>query len=69
MNFKTRIKNKAFWTAWIPMLVTFIYSTLGLFEVVPAITEDQVLNILLTIVLALGNIGVLINPTTPGIKD
>ena len=51
------------------MIAAFVYQLLGLFEITPAITQDQSTQFLLLIVNVLGALGVLLDPTTPGIKD
>lgn len=69
INWKVRIKNPVFWMTIIPAAVAFVYSVLGAFEIVPALSEDMVLNLAAAIITALTTIGVLVDPTTAGIGD
>lgn len=69
LNFKVRIKNPIFWLTIIPATTAFIYSVLGCFGVVPTISEDVLTNALTAIVSALSTLGVLVDPTTTGVKD
>ena len=69
INWKVRLKNPVFWTTLIPAVVTFIYTLLGLFGVVPGISEEAMLNALFAIVSGLTTLGVLVDPTTAGVSD
>ena len=69
MNWKVRIKNKTFWLTIIPALVTVVYSVLALFGVVPGISEAMIVKVLTTIVSVLTTLGVLVDPTTAGVRD
>lgn len=63
MNWKARLRNKAFWLSC-SALVVLIAKTFKLFEV-PADWETTI-NTALSLLVAMG---VLIDPTTPGITD
>lgn len=69
INWTVRLKNPVFWLTVIPAVVALIYTILGVFEVVPTISEDTLLNALTAIVSALTTIGVLVDPTTKGVGD
>lgn len=69
INFKVRAKNPVFWLTVIPAVVTFIYSILGAFGVVPSLSQDVVVNIVTAIITALTTLGVLVDPTTKGVSD
>lgn len=69
INWKVRLKNPMFWLTVIPAVITFIYTVLGAFDVVPALSQDVVVNIVTAIITALTTIGVLIDPTTKGVGD
>ena len=69
INWKVRIKNPVFWATVLPAAVSFVYCVLGAFEIVPALTESMVLNIISTVLTALTTLGVLVDPTTAGVKD
>lgn len=69
LNLKVRIKNPVFWLTMIPALASFIYTMLGLFGIVPSISEDTLINALTAIITALTTLGVLTDPTTKGVSD
>ena len=69
INWKVRIKNPVFWLTAVPAVLTVAYTILGLFNVVPTISEDTVINALTAIISALTALGVLVDPTTKGVKD
>ncbi len=69
INLKVRFKNPVFWLTVIPAVITFIYTVLGAFDVVPAISQDVIVNIVTALISALTTIGVLIDPTTKGVGD
>ena len=69
INLKVRFKNPVFWLTVIPALVTFVYTVLGAVGVVPAVSEDMIVNIITAIVSALTALGVLVDPTTKGVGD
>lgn len=69
LNLKVRLKNPVFWLTVIPALLAFIYSLLGAFGIVPALSEDTAVKILTSVVTALATLGVLVDPTTSGISD
>jgi phi LC3 family holin len=69
INWKVRIKNPVFWMTIIPAVTGFVYTVLGAFEIVPALSENMVLNLATMVITALTTLGVLVDPTTAGIGD
>lgn len=69
INWKVRFKNKTFLTAFSATCLTFIYTVLGIFGIVPPITQSMVGDIILSIVNILVAIGVVVDPTTVGVSD
>lgn len=69
INWKVRFKNKVFLTSFISLIVGFVYSLLGLFDIFPAITKNSILLIIDQVLTFLGLIGVIVDPTTAGIED
>lgn len=69
INLKARLKNKTFVISAITLIVAFVYQILALFEVVPSISEDQIVNVCTIAVNILAFLGVLVDPTTEGIND
>ena len=69
INWKVRLKNPVFWLTAIPSVVAVVYTILGLFGVVPTVSEDTILNAVTAIVTVLSAVGVLVDPTTKGVQD
>ena len=69
LNWKLRLKNKPVLVALIATLVAFIYQVLGIFGVVPAISEHQVVEWFGLIINLLVALGVVVDPSTAGVKD
>lgn len=69
INWKVRLKNPTFWITSAPAIITFVYSILALFGVVPSITKDVVMNVYFAVVAILVEFGVVVDPTTKGIGD
>ena len=69
INWKVRFKNKVWLGSFLSLVVSFVYSMLGLFDIFPAVTKNNILEILNQILTFLGLIGVLVDPTTAGLGD
>ena len=69
INWKERFKNKTFVLAFGVFIVTTVYTALGLFGVVPTISEDTATNYVLLLVEFLGALGIIVDPTTKGMND
>lgn len=69
MNWKVRFKNKTWLSMFISLIVGFIFNMLKMFDIVPVITENMVMNIVGQVLTFLGLIGVLVDPTTAGLSD
>ena len=69
INLKVRMKNPVFWLTIIPAVATCIYTVLGVFDIVPTISEETVVNGFTALVTALTMLGVLVDPTTRGVSD
>lgn len=71
INIKVRMKNKDFWIAFIPAVLILIQMILGLFNVtlpIDALT-GKLLDIVNTIFMILGILGIVNDPTTHGMAD
>ena len=69
MNWKVRFRNKTWLTMFISLIVGFVFNILKLFDVVPAVTESVIMNIVSQVLTFLGLIGVIVDPTTVGVED
>lgn len=69
INWKVRFKNKVWLAAFITFLVSTVYQFLAMFEIAPAITQDAVMQIVAAVLQLLSLLGVVVDPTTKGVKD
>ncbi len=69
INFKARLKNKAFVVGVATLSVSFVYKLLSAMEIVPAVSENEILELLGLLVNILALVGVIVDPTTKGISD
>lgn len=69
LNLKIRLKNKTFVITMLTTIIAFVYQMLAQFEIVPKITQDQTIQVLMIIVNILAGLGILVDPTTDGVKD
>lgn len=69
INWAVRFKNKAFVLTFAALTIAFVYQVLGMFDVVPSISEESVVNIVTILVNILATFGLFVDPTTPGVSD
>jgi len=69
INWKLRLQNKATLTTIILAIVAFAYQMLGLFGVVPSISQDTIINLVGLIINLLVGFGIVVDPTTAGVSD
>lgn len=71
INWKVRLKNKAFWLAIIPAVLLLVQQIVGLFGVVIDFTplQNQLVTIIGTVFSILAILGIIVDPTTKGISD
>ena len=69
INWKVRFKNKVWLTSFIGLVVGFIFNMLALFDVFPAVTQNNIMMVVNNVLEFLGLIGVLVDPTTVGMND
>lgn len=69
INWKVRLKNKAWLLSFTACIVAFIYQVLGYLGVVPPISEDQIINGISAVLNLLVMLGVIVDPTTEGVND
>ena len=69
INWKVRLRNKAWLMSIIALVITFVYDLLAMLEVVPTVTEEWIMGIVQTALTLLTALGVLIDPTTQGVAD
>ena len=69
VNWKVRFKNKVWLTSFFSAILTFVYTMLGMFDVYPEITKNDVGEIINSMLMFLSLIGVIVDPTTTGLND
>lgn len=69
INWKLRGQNKATLMSICAVAVAFIYQLLGMFGVVPKVSESDVVSLIGMLINILVAIGVVVDPTTKGVGD
>ena len=69
LNWKVRFRNKTWLFMFLSLIIGFVFNMLRLFDIYPAITENQIVNIVNQVLTFLGLVGVLVDPTTAGVGD
>lgn len=69
INWKVRFKNKTWLISFVVTVLAFIYQILGLFEITPAVSQNDVVQLVTLIVNMLSAVGIVIDPTTAGVSD
>ena len=69
INWKVRLQNKTWLLAMLAAIVAFAYQVLGLLGVVPAVSQDQITQLIGLVVNILVALGIVVDPTTTGVTD
>ena len=69
INWKLRFQNKTVLCAIVAQTVAVVYMALGLFGIVPAVTENTLVSLGGMVVELLVLLGVVVDPTTGGVGD
>ncbi|HAC4847988.1 TPA_asm: phage holin [Listeria monocytogenes] len=71
INWRVRVKSKVFWVSVIPLVLVLVQQVLGWFGItIPADTiNSEALDMINSVFLLLGVLGVVNDPTTPGASD
>lgn len=69
INWRVRLKNKAFWLTVIPAILTVLYAVFDLAGIIPAIERETLLKAVYALFSVLSVLGIVIDPTTKGISD
>ena len=69
INWKVRFKNKTWLITFLLAILAFLYQVLGMFDIVPPVTEDMATQLIAAVVNILVALGVVIDPTTAGAGD
>lgn len=69
INWKVRLRNRVWLTTLLATVCAFAFDVLAMLDIVPAITEDAVMQAVSALMTLLGMLGVVIDPTTQGAED
>lgn len=69
VNWRVRFHNKTWLTSFFAAILTFVYTMLGMFDIYPEITKNDVGEIISSVLMFLSLIGVIVDPTTAGLDD
>lgn len=69
INWKLRFQNKATLLAIVAALLAFVYQALGLFGIVPPISQEDIYNVIGLLINLLCLLGIVVDPTTDSISD
>lgn len=69
INWKVRFKNKTWLLSFIALVLTFLYNVLSMFDIVPTVTQQEIMDAVTAILTILAAVGVIIDPTTAGVSD
>ena len=69
INWALRLKNRAWLAALLATVTSFVFDLLALFGVTSPVGEENVLSAISALLTLLAALGVVIDPTTPGVRD
>ena len=69
LNWKVRFKNKTFLVTFLTAVVALVYQIASMFDIVPSVSEGEVMQAVMIAVNLLVALGIIVDPTTEGISD
>lgn len=71
INWKVRVRNKSFWITLIPALIVLVQVVANLFGVKLDLSDlqEKILAVVNAIFVVLSILGIVTDPTTPGVAD
>lgn len=69
INWKLRFQNKASLTAIVLAVIALVYQVLGIFGIVPAVSQDTLIQLAGAVINLFVLLGIVVDPTTEGISD
>ena len=69
INWKVRLRNKTWVASLLALVIAFVYNLMAMLGVELPVTQEWVTGIVGTVITLLAGLGVLIDPTTPGVSD
>lgn len=69
INWKVRFRNKVWLAAFLAFILSTIYQVLAMFDIMPAITQDTIAQVIAAVLQLLTLMGVIVDPTTADLSD
>ena len=69
INWKVRLCSGPFWAGLISLVLTFVYTVLNTFDVIPQIDQKQIMDMIVMLLQIFSFAGVVTDPTTKGLSD
>ncbi len=69
INWKVRLRNKAWLASMASAVITFLYTVLNLLEICPQVMENTAVQMVEAFLFRLSAPGIIIDPTTEGVSD
>lgn len=69
INWILRFQNKATLSAIVLAVIALVYQIMGLVGVVPAVSQNDIVNVAGAIINLLVLLGIVVDPTTSGVSD
>ena len=69
INWKVRLRSGPFWVGLISLVLTFVYTVLNTFDVIPQIDQKQIMDMIVMLLQIFSFVGVVTDPTTKGLSD
>ena len=69
INWSLRFHNKVWLTTLLAVVCTFVFNLLALFGIETTVVQEQVMQLGAALLSLLSTLGVVIDPTTPGVSD
>jgi phi LC3 family holin len=69
INWKLRFQNKTSLTAIVLAVIALVYQVLGIFGIVPAVSQDTLIQLAGAVINLFVLLGIVVDPTTEGISD
>lgn len=69
INWKVRFQNKIWLGTFITAVLSFIYMLLGLCNVVPSVSQNVIVDLIMALIDLFVLLGIVVDPTTEGASD
>lgn len=69
INWKLRFQNKVSLTAIVLAVIALVYQVLGICGIVPAVSQDTIVQLAGAVINLLVLLGIVVDPTTHGVTD